>query len=208
MVFSTLSRIPLLGEVVRIFNTYAYRGDLRADQEFAGLKLWVTAFWVPVVLASVGAALCVPDLVNKQLPSAVALVYSVEARPGAIATGALPSLLGFGIGVYALIFGLHKGLLKQLQESYTARPGEKQKPGSALVVNAEMAVPLLVLAITILVGVMEQVAPKSDWVRALSWYTLWLSLIFTIELVTTLFALGENVVLKTLSDDQSTPPKQ
>lgn len=207
MVFSTLSRIPLLGELVRIFNTYAYRGDARADEEFAALTLWVTAFWVPLVLACVGTAVCVPDLLNRQLPSGFVLSYVVEARPGAIATGALPSLLGFGIGVYALIFGLHKGLLRQLQESYTARPGEKQKPGSALVVNAEMAVPLLVLAITILMGVIEQVVPKSDWVRVLSWYTLWLSLIFTIELITTLFALGENVVLKTLSDDQNSPPK-
>ena len=205
MVFSTLSRMPLLGELVRIFNTYAYRGDPRADEEFAGVRLWVTAFWVPVLFACIGAALCVPELLNRQLPPGYALAYSVAARPGAIATGALPSLLGFGIGVYALVFGLHRGLLKQLQESYAVRPGEKQKPGSALVVNAEMAVPLLVLAITIVVGVVEQAAPASEWARALSWYTLWLSLIFTIELVTTLFALGENVVLKTLSDDQGGP---
>lgn len=207
MVFRTLNRIPLLGELLRIFNTYAYRGDPKADEKFAGPWLWVTAFWVPVLIAGVGAALCVPDLINKHLPGGYYLTYKVEAQPGNLASSILTNLLGFGIGVYALVFGLHKGLLKQLQDSYTPKPGEKRRPGSALVVNADMAVPLLILAVAIVVGVVQQLAPSADCLRVLSWFTLWLSFIFTIELVATLFGLGENVVLKTLSDDQSTPPK-
>jgi uncharacterized membrane protein len=207
MVFKLLSRIPLFGDVLRILNTYAYKGDPRADEQFASPWLWLKAFWAHVLVAAGAAALCVPELTNRQLPAGYCLRYVVTVAPGTTATSILPNLLGFGIGVYALIFGLHKLLLRELQDSYKPQPGDKRPPtGSALILNAEMAVPLLVLALTIVLGLVQQIWAENEPLKAITWFALWLSLTFTVELICTLFGLGENSILKSLAPDDTQPP--
>ena len=201
MIFGWLARIPLLGEMLRIFNAYAYCGDAKADERFAPIWLWVTAFWLQTTLSLVGTLLCVPEIANEYLPLALKLTYSVQLGPGAMATSILPNLLGFGIGIYALIFGLNKMLLRDLQASYKPiASGGRPRPGSALILNAEMAVPLIVLTLTITIGLAQQIAPSVVALHFASWFSLWLSLVFTLELVVTLFGLGENAILKTLDD--------
>jgi len=196
-----LSRIPLFGDVLRIFNAYAYRGDARADERLAPIWLWVTAFWLQAALSLVATLLCMPETTNKFLPLGYGFRYSVALVPGGMSTSILPNLLGFGIGIYALIFGLHKMLLRDLQKSYASNTAtSKYRPGSALILNAEMAVPLLVLALTIAVGLAQQIVPESKSLQFAAWLSLWLSLVFTVELIVTLFGLGENVILKTLDD--------
>jgi hypothetical protein len=201
MIFRALVRIPLIGELLRILNAYAYRGDARADEHFAPFYLWITAFWLQITLTTIAGLLCTPELINEYLPIEYKLTYLVQLEPGPMATSILPNLLGFGIGIYALIFGLHKMLLRDLQASYLRdTKNEKQQLGSALILNAEMAVPLLVLTITIAIGLVQQVAPALVILNFFSWLTLWLSLVFTLELVVTLFGLGENAILKTLDE--------
>lgn len=201
MIFKMLSNVPLFGEALRILNTYAYRGDARADERFAGPLLWLSAFWLPVLVAGVAAALSMPELVNRWLPAGYCLAYTVEASPGTLATGILPNLLGFGIGIYALIFGLHKILLRELQDTFKPSPGKAKPPiGSALILNADMAVPLLILGMAIIVGMVQQALPKYEHIELAAWFFLWLAMLFTFELVFTLFGLGENMLLKNLDD--------
>ena len=201
MIFGLLARIPLLGDMLRILNAYAYRGDARADEQFAPIWLWITAFWLQITLAIAGAMLCMPELTNEYLPIKYRLIYCVQLGPGAMATSILPNLLGFGIGIYALIFGLHKMLLRDLQASYSRGvTNDKQRPGSALILNAEMAVPLLILTLTIAIGLVQHVAPSFVGLQFASGFSLWLSWVFTFELIVTLFGLGENAILKTLDD--------
>ena len=200
MVFRLLSRVPLFGDVLRIFNAYAFRGDAKAGDQFASVWLWITAFWLQTSFSCIATLLCMPSVANMIIPENHQLYYLVPVLPGALATSILPNLLGFGIGIYALIFGLHKMLLRDLQNSYKSLPGVNPPTGSALVLNAEMAVPLLVLALTIVIGIIQQIAPELKSFQLVSWFSLWFSLIFTIELIHTLFGLGENVILKTLDD--------
>ena len=201
MIFGLLARIPLLGDILRIFNAYAYRGDARADEQFASIWLWVTAFWLQTTLSILATLLCMPELASEYLPLARRLTYSVSISPGTTATSVLPNLLGFGIGIYALIFGMHMMLLRELQASYKrGATDDSQRPGSALILNAEMAVPLVVLTMTIAIGLAQQVAPSIVGLQFASWFSLWLSLVFTLELIVTLFGLGENAILKTLDD--------
>lgn len=208
MVFKLLSRLPLLGEVLRILNTYAYKGDARADERFASPWLWWTAFWFPVALSVAGTLVCMPEMTNRWLPPGYCLQYKVEVGSGSMAISILPNLLGFGIGVYALIFGLHRLLLRQLQDSYKASPGSRRPPtGSALILNAEMAVPLLILAVAIVLGLVQQIWPKVEALQAATWFGLWLSLTFTLELICTLFGLGENSILKHLEPDDTSGSK-
>jgi uncharacterized membrane protein len=203
VIFRLLAQIPLLGDVLRIFNAYAYRGDTNAEKRFASLWLWLSAFWLQVGLSLVATLFCMPQLTNRYVPENFRLCYAVDTAPGLLATSILPNLLGFGIGIYALIFGLHKVLLRELQENYKDVPGTKPRPGSALILNAEMAVPLLVLALTIVVGVIQQVNTKSETLQFATWLSLWLSFVFTVELIVTLFGLGDNAILKTLKDSDS-----
>ena len=206
MVFKLLSHIPLFGEVLRILNTYAYKGDARADEGFANPWLWFKAFWLHVLLSVVGMAFCMPELTNRHLPPGYCLAYKVEFAPGQAATGILPNLLGFGIGVYALIFGLHKLFLRELQDSFTAKPGDRKPPtGSALILNAEMAMPLLVLVLAIIVGLAQQIWPNAEPLKASTWAALWLSMTFIVELICTLFGLGENAILKNLAPEDADP---
>lgn len=201
MIFRMLVRIPLFGDLLRILNAYAYLGDARADEQFASIPLWISAFWLQITLSLVGTLLCMPELTSDYLPLEYRLTYRVQLAPGSMATSVLPNLLGFGIGIYALIFGLHKMLLLDLQASYKrATTRDKPQPGSALILNAEMAVPLVVLTLAIAIGLAQQVAPSQISLQFASWFSLWLSLIFTLELIVTLFGLGENAILKTLSD--------
>ena len=201
MIYRLLASIPLLGEMLRIFNTYAYRGDERADRKCAPLWMWLTAYGLQITISVVGALLCMPELTNEYLPVAQRLLYHVQISPGAMATSILPNLLGFGIGIYALIFGLHKLLLRELQASFKhSATHDKQPPGSALILNAEMAVPLLVLTLTIAIGLVQQVVPSFAGLQFVSWFSLWLSMVFTLELILTLFGLGENAILKTLAE--------
>lgn len=208
MLFKPLSRIPLFGEVLRIFNTYAYKGDPKADERFANIWLWLKAFWFPALLSALGTAFCMPETTNIYLPTGYNLAYEITVPAGITATSILPNLLGFGIGVYALIFGLHKLLIRQLQDSYKPGPSDTKPPtGSALILNAEMAVPLLVLAITIILGLIQQLWPKVELLKAATWFALWMSLTFTVELICTLFGLGENSVLKSLTSEDEEGPK-
>lgn len=208
MLFKLLSRIPLFGDVLRILNTYAFKGDARADERFAGPWLWFAAFWMPVLLSVIGTALCMPEMTKRWLPSGYCLPYKVEVAPGSTATSVLPNLLGFGMGIYALIFGLHKLLLRELQDSYKPKLVERKPPtGSALILNAEMAVPLLVLAIAIVLGLIQQIWPNVESLQAATWFALWMSLTFTLELICTLFGLGENSILKNLAPDDTTKPE-
>ncbi|QLQ01083.1 MAG: hypothetical protein HZY78_14335 [Burkholderiaceae bacterium] len=201
MIFKMLSKVPLFGEALRILNTYAFKGDARADEQFANPLLWLSAFWFPILVAGAGAALSMPELVNRWLPAGYCLTYTIEATPGTLATGILPNLLGFGIGIYALIFGLHKILLRELQDTFKPSPGKTKPPvGSALILNAEMAVPLLILGMAIIIGVVQQALPNHEYIKLAAWFFLWLAMVFTLELVFTLFGLGENMLLKNLDD--------
>jgi hypothetical protein len=203
MLYRTLLRVPVFGEVLRIFNTYAYVGDVRADSEFAGVKKWTLSYGTQCTIAVIGALLCTPAILNCWLAkTAYTMTYSITVPPGTLATGILPNVLGFGIGVYGLIFGLHHLVLRQLQEGFkSTQTNGKATHGSVLLVNADMAVPLIIILLTIVIGVVHQIAAPRQWLDVLTWAFLWLSFLFTLELIVTLFGLGENVILKKLETD-------
>ncbi len=81
MIFKLLSCVPLFGEVLRILNTYAYKGDARADKHFASVWLWLKAFGFPVGLSVIGTGFCMPEMVNTYLPECYQLHYQIGVEP-------------------------------------------------------------------------------------------------------------------------------
>lgn len=200
MIFRFFSNIPIFGDVLRILNSYAYHGDSLAERRFANVFHWITAFGIEILISITATFFCMPELANKWLPLNFNLNYSVALQPGTLATSILPNLLGFGIGIYALIFGLNKMLLRELQNGYVKDAKNKGGSlGSVLVLNAEMAVPLLILAMAIIFGVIQQIFNGFVEIEFIAWFLFWLSLIYIIELINTLYGLGENVILKSVS---------
>ncbi|WP_312272381.1 hypothetical protein [Pseudomonas sp.] len=191
MIFKFFSKIPVLGPVLRIFNTYAFRGDVRSDDKLAGIRYWVSGFWVQSLIAIVATLGCMPEIINSFIPFNSRFVYSIDTQPGSLAISILPNLLGFGIGVYALIFALESKIIKNLQNVFSKANEEKNLPGSALLLNATMAVPLVILTITIAFGVVQGICNENIYVKAVTWFFFWLSIIFILDLIDTIFNIGE-----------------
>ncbi|WP_139284239.1 hypothetical protein [Salinicola sp. MIT1003] len=190
MTFSRLVKIPVLGNILIILNSYAFCGDARSGEEFAGAKNWGKSFGIQFIVATSMAFLCHN------------VSYSDATLPGELIISIFPSLLGFGIGVYALIFSLKSTIIRELQKTFIDDLQPNPKPGSALILNAEMATPLLIALGTITIGILQKIFPYANSLSIISWTALWASIIFMIELIITLFGLGENAILKQLPEEK------
>lgn len=196
--FSLLTKIPFFGDALRILNIYAHNGDPDSSDSFAGFWNWLKAFGLEFLLSVVLALLAMPKLANDTFAwfgLSWRLCYTVDVTAHELSTGVLPNVLGFGIGVYALVFAINSSLLRKIQSSY------KGKQGSVLLLNADMALPLLSMFFAILIGVLHKTFPGVKALEVMSWFALWWSMIYTLELIYTLFDLGENSIIDAISED-------
>jgi hypothetical protein len=113
-------------------------------------------------------------------------------KPGQIVTSIFPNLLGFGIGVYALVFALAPRSLQLLQSQLEGEiAAGKRKEGHALMLNASLAYPLVVITLSLIPAIFQQLNPKSLALAWFTWIVFWYGVVVLIELLGVLFALGE-----------------
>jgi len=113
-------------------------------------------------------------------------------KPGQLITSAYPSLLGFGIGIYALVFVLAPKSMRLFQKQIDEEINSgARKEGHALMLNASMAYPLLVLTLSFIPAVLQQLSPASQILSIFTWIVFWYGIVVLIELIGLLFALGE-----------------
>lgn len=189
--------IPIVGEAFRIANAYTYSGDDLAEVQVAPLRLWISRHgWAllasilltlvaypPALLFDTAAFVFLADLLPKNASS---------QSPGALIVSIFPNLLGFGIGVYALIFGLSSAFLADLDKHLRTPTHDGHKPiGSAQLLNADMAYPLLVITLTIGLAIFQQIFTQNSCLTAVTWAALWYALIMTLEILGAIFSLGE-----------------
>jgi len=198
MIFAKLARMPIAGPILRIVNTYVYQGDVKADNEFAPALLWFRVYSIPILVSAALTLLCSATLQAQAyellgLSEWVCVKEIKDPRP--IALAIFPSLWGFGIGVYALIFALSKTLIQEFQKSIAeAKAKGLRSHGSVLMINADLAYPILVLTISL--GFFAFVQQSNGaYVIEISWMVFWYTMITIIELIHTLFSLGENELL-------------
>lgn len=190
MIYRCLIKLPILGVVIKVFNSYAFDGDLDSDDRCAGVLAWMKAFLLPFVISAAVSLMLMPETVSKIFPWCSGLDYKIKIMPGDLATSILPNLLGFGIGVYALVFALDSVLVRDLQQSFQKANETSKARGSALLLNTEMALPLVVLTLAIAVGVAQMIFSGSAFLVFFAWFSFWLSLYFILELVNTLYMMG------------------
>ncbi|AKU21201.1 hypothetical protein [Massilia sp. NR 4-1] len=219
VIYKALGYIPIVSTVIKIVNSYVFEGDVRAMDRFAPWWLWFKAIGLPLIVAVLiaasllhdsfsfphhaeykfdlnGSLLDVKNCFELQLKSPIAPLDA----PGQLILSVFPNLLGFGIGVYALIFALSPKSLQFLQEHLAEQfNAKKRKQGSALMLNSSMAYPLLVIAISIVPAVFQQMNGKNALLIFSGWTVFWYGFVVVVELLGVLFSLGEHDAIDKLS---------
>jgi hypothetical protein len=197
--FKLLRSLPAIGPALRIANSYAFQGDYKSDREFAGFRRWLRAFG-PEFLVSIllTTATMWPYIQSSWAMKSLANCPDqlFHCKPGALAVAIVPSTLGFGIGIYALIFALTNSFVKNIQEKIDEQKAEgRRSAGSELVLNADLALPLLALLLALVLGIVQQASPTSIALVVITWVVTWFSMISLLGLISVIFGLAEHSLL-------------
>lgn len=221
MLYKATQKIPILKTIAKIVNSYVFEGDISAMNRFAPPRLWLKHIIWPMSIAAiitfllVGHYISFPSFylqiganfenINGMFQAITPSISEIEKpldTPGSLITTIFPNLLGFGIGVYALIFALAPKSLQFLQthiaEKITRR---ERKQGSALILNSSMAYPLIVITVIISIGTIQQLLPTSRGLIVVSWLSFWYGIVVLIELIGVLFGLGEQHTIDKLDPE-------
>lgn len=211
-VLSYILAIPIIGDAFRITNAYTYDGDGRSDSAVAPLDFWIRKHLAALIATLVFTSIVDPcqellDITAQFLPASWNATPRISGNPGSLIIGIFPNLLGFGIGVYALIFSLSTTFVKRVQSHLQQKEGNSETTsGSVLMLNADMAYPLLVMAVALAIGVAQQVYPNISLLRTLAWAALWYSLLMAMEILSALYSLGEHGLLEKVSTPDAPQP--
>lgn len=198
--YSALIRVPILGDVVLIVNGYAYEGEHSALVRFAPLTYWLRRIAIKLALSG---------LVAGWIAGKLTCGFNKLPDPATKFTDMLisifPNLLGFGIGVYALIFALPESFFKSLRgEQKDTHSGGKQDSSSQTnirtppnMINADMAYPLIAIALSIAYGAFAQFF-MTIWAFYISAWLLAYCFILMLELISLIYVSA----YKSISDKQ------
>lgn len=198
--FKKILRIPVIGTFIYIINCFVYSGDEAAKVRPAPPSQWRKALLpqlTAAVVLMIATTWSVWRALIKWLTTHFVLLSDFSSRPGEIVHSIFPSLLGFGIGVYALLFALSPKFIQSLDTLLEKKrnTGEKLN-GSVLMLNSDMAYPIVVLLGAIAIGAIQRAWPESLIIILVTWTFFWYGLIVTLELIGVLFGLGNNSLLE------------
>ena len=204
ILYTLLTAIPVLGDAVRITNAYVYSGDFDSDLRLAPIRFWFSRLWMNIVAAALLTLIPAHELVlDRKYTNLFPTLRIAEKlpEPGELLTSILPNILGFGLGVYALIFSLSPALLNSINRQMSRK--KKENPsfkGSYLLLNADMAYPLLVMTISLGLGVLQKVLEPTPTFIVVAWFALWYSGLMVLEVLMAIFGLGENELIGKIDD--------
>jgi len=202
-IYRQLLKVPVFGEVLLITNTYTFDGDLTSNYVVAPVGMWFKKHFSSLLIAILLAILSTPDRwfseeILQYWPAIVTGEHKLT--PGSLIISIFPNMLGFGIGVYALIFGLSSILIKKIHQNLIESKSGQNSPGSVLLLNADMAYLLMIMTSSLAIGIFQQIYIKSEAFEAVTWVALWYSLLMVFEILTALFALGESELISKVAD--------
>lgn len=181
--------IPGLGSFTEIASDYASEGSTDFFEKIAPLKHWSRTLAWPIILSMILAAIPYPC-------DCTPYSFKIDAKPNDVALALIPSLLGFGIGAYALVFGLSGDLLKKIQEEHNKKEiSTKESNGSVLSINSSFAFPLATMSITVIVASIQKILPNILVLSSITWFLTFLCLTLTYQLIVALYRLGRVIIL-------------
>jgi hypothetical protein len=184
-----LLKLPGLGSFIEISSDYASEGSSNFFEKIAPARYWLSTLGWPILVSMLLAVIPYPC-------SCMPYAVKIEAEPHDIALSLIPSLLGFGIGAYALVFGLGGDLLKKIQEGHNKKELATKLPsGSVLSINSAFAFPLAMMAITTIVASVQKILPEYLFLSTATWFLTFLCLTLTYQLIVALYRLGRVIIL-------------
>ncbi|EOU2464847.1 hypothetical protein ACNTOD_003844 [Vibrio navarrensis] len=191
LMYKLLSDIPVFGSVFAIANAYAYKGDELGTVDIASIGQWwkrvLRKAWYTLVFVS-ALVLIAPEKLCKS-----------AWVPADTILGAFPSILGFGIGVYALMFIMPSDFLTFLKE----RKDRGAKIGPEIV-PVDMGYPLMTYVLVMFIAAVNKLYPDSYYFKFASLWALFYGLAMTVELVSFLFVSSRMIQKIRSSDKQKT----
>lgn len=197
--FERLCSLPVLGLIIKVTNSHAFHGDVRSDRQFAGWGRWIKAFGPELCISIALTFLTNWEYVFKSIVTSQLqpCATGFSCNPGALLTSILPSILGFGIGVYALIFALTPVFVKNAQLRIKAQVEANERDfGSVLMINADLAFPLIALILSLACAVVQQLVPQSVPVIFITWVATWFSITQILALVTVIHGLADGSLIE------------
>ena len=189
---SRLWRIPGLGTLIEISSDYVSEGSPSHFGKIPPIRFWLRALGWPVFLSAFLALLTLPC-------DCVKFAVKIDARAYDAAFAIIPSMLGFGIGAYALVFGLGSDILRSIQRAHLSLAANGEIDSSSVLhINSMFALPLLVMSITLLMSTIQKIFPGPIILSTATWFCTFLSIALSYQLVKSLFRLGRVIILEKL----------
>ncbi|CAB1262677.1 Uncharacterised protein [Vibrio cholerae] len=186
-----LNKVPIINVTFRIANAYVYKGNPMHFKQVAPFELWKQR---------IGKGLLCSVILGCIMAFALNYFHISDFKPESIILGIFPSILGFGIGVFALLFALPTEFLDKLRESVKNSNGESKIVGPEML-PADMAYPLLVYSIIMLISVILGALPDGILSTAMATIMLLYGLIVTLELLNSIFMTASYMLISRKNND-------
>ncbi|MBI1675939.1 hypothetical protein [Shewanella sp. DW31] len=190
-------KIPILGPIIDIVNSYAYRGNPQSLKHFAPFSLWIKRLLINILIATFIAIISVET----------SYYYAMDFKPQDISLSIFPSILGFGIGVFALLFSIPESIIDLIED--------KKENGSidfdARILISDMAYPLAIYSIIILISsILKPFGSQIFYLDYIGSFLLFYGLLITLELIYSIFNTSKLIMNKKISSskERRTPPKK
>lgn len=182
-------RPPIIGTIFDIFNSYAYRGSTFSSKKVAPLKFWFSRFSASIITAIFLSVISVE----------ISTYLTIEFIPQDISLSIFPSILGFGIGAFALLFSIPESVIDFIEEK--KEKGEIEFDTRILI--ADMAFPLTIYFIILFVSsFLKSFGSQFYYLDYISAYLLFYGLLITLELIYSIFNTSKLIMNKKISSSK------
>lgn len=165
--------LPVVGSLYRVANAYAFEGKAGSHSSTAPIKQW----WHRVFKLATSIAIFVV-LITSLIDEPI---NKWAFNPSSTILSIFPSILGFGIGVYALLFVMPKDFFQDLANK------ENERKFGPEIVPVDMGYPLVIFITVMFIAVISEVFPTSTILKYISLFSLFYGLAMVVELITFLF---------------------
>ncbi|HHZ8355140.1 TPA: hypothetical protein ACWMJN_003791 [Morganella morganii] len=179
---SKIKKIPIVGSLFRIANAYVYEGDIINNIQIAPWGIWVD---------KIGKKLLFTFILTVVLVVINSLFSLSEWSASDAIISIFPSLLGFGIGVFALLFIIPNNIYRLIQKE---KESGNIKFGPEIIL-VDMGYPLSVFAVVLFWAGVNKLIDISVFNFISKWLFFYgMSMVF--ELVSSLFGISTLITKK------------
>lgn len=170
--YCRLRQVPIIGAIFRIVNAYAYQGDSQCNNKIAPFFRW----WERVFKKAVYIIFLIELIVLYYGGD----VSAIPWKPDDSILSVFPSVLGFGIGVFALLFVMPESFLVFMSTN------KKRLTFGPEIVPVDIAYPLVVFTIALCWSVLNKVF-TNDFFSFISMFLFFYGMAMAFELISFLF---------------------